>query len=250
MVGERKILVVAHSEELSRVAAEEFVVHAEAAVRKKGFFAVALSGGSTPKGLYRKLAGELYREKISWSKVHFFWGDERCVPPDHPDSNYHMARESLFNKVPIPEVNIYRIPAELEDHDRAVSEYEKTIRMFFHLATREKPSFDMVLLGMGDDGHTASLFPWTSALEERDHLVSANYIEKLSAWRLTLTVPVINQAAQVLFLISGESKATVLREVLEGDFQPHRLPSQLIRPVHGRLLFIADLLAAGKLTHM
>lgn len=249
MVGKRKILVVAHSEELSRVAAEEFVVHAETAVRKKGFFTVALSGGSTPKGLYRKLAGGPYREKIPWSKVHFFWGDERCVPPGHPDSNYHMARESLFNKVPIPEVNIYRMPAELEDHDRAAAEYEKTIRTFFHLAAGEKPSFDLVLLGMGDDGHTASLFPRTSALEDRDHLVSANYIEKLSAWRLTLTVPVINRAAQILFLISGESKASVLREVLEGDFQPLRLPSQLIRPVHGRLLFIADRLAAGKLSH-
>lgn len=249
MIAERKILVVAHSEELSRVAAEEFVVNAETSVRKNGFFTVALSGGSTPKGLYMKLAGEPYREKIPWSKVHFFWGDERCVPPDHPDSNYRMARESLLDKVPIPEVNIYRMPAELEDHDRAASEYEQTIRAFFHLEAGEKPRFDMVLLGMGDDGHTASLFPRTSALEERDHLVSANYIEKLSAWRLTLTVPVINQAAQVLFLISGESKASVLKEVLEGDFQPHRLPSQLIRPVHGSLLFIADSLAAGKLSH-
>ena len=246
----REILVVSNPDELSRRAAQEFVRQAGEAVQAKGFFTVALSGGSTPKGLYMQLASDHYREQVPWSKVYLFWGDERCVSPDHQDSNYRMARESLIDKVPIPEENIYRMPAEQGDHDCAATEYEQTIKAFFRLEAGEQPRFDLILLGMGEDGHTASLFPWTSALEETDRLVFANYIGKLGAYRLTLTVPVINHAALVLFLISGESKASVLREVLEGEFQPQRLPSQLIRPVNGRLLFIVDHIAASKLTRI
>lgn len=244
----REILVVSNPDGLSRRAAQEFVRQAGEAVRAKGFFTVALSGGSTPHGLYMTLASDPYCKQVPWSQVYLFWGDERCVSPDHRDSNYRMARESLIDKIPIPEENVYRMPAEQEDHDRAAMEYEQTIMAFFHLNAGECPHFDLILLGMGEDGHTASLFPWTSALEETDRLVTANYIERLGVYRLTLTVPVINHAALVLFLISGESKALVLKEVLEGEYQPQRLPSQFIRPVDGRLLFIVDHMAASKLT--
>lgn len=243
----RKILVVANPDELSRFAADEFVRQAGEKVQTKGIFTVALSGGFTPRGLYTVLAGDQYRERVPWSKVHLFWSDERCVPPDHPDSNYRMIRELLLDKVPIPKENIHRMPAEQEDPVHAAMEYEQTIWAFFHPNEGELPRFDLIVLGMGEDGHTASLFPWTSALEETDRLVSANYIEKLNAYRLTLTVPAINQATNVIFLISGESKASVLRDVLEGEYQPQRFPSQIIRPVNGRLLFIADRMAAGKL---
>ncbi|CAG1771361.1 6-phosphogluconolactonase [uncultured bacterium] len=245
-----EIMVVANPDELSLRAADEFVRQAGEAVQAKGFFTVALSGGSTPRDLYMLLASDQYRERVPWSKVYVFWGDERCVSLDHPNSNYHMAFESLLDKVPIPEENIYRMPAEQKDHDCAAAVYEQTIKAFFRLKPKELPCFDLILLGMGEDGHIASLFPGSSALEETDRIVSANYIEKFSAYRLTLTVPVINQAANVMFLISGESKASILREVLEDEYQPRRLPSQLIRPVNGRLLFIVDRPAAGKLTRV
>lgn len=245
-----EILIVTNPDELSRRAAQEFVRQAGEAVQANGFFTVALSGGSTPRDLYMLLASDQYRERVPWSKVYVFWGDERCVSPDHPNSNYHMACESLLDKVPIPKENIYRMPAEQKDHDCAAAGYEQTIKAFFHLKPKELPCFDLILLGMGEDGHTASLFPWSSALEETDRIVSANYIEKFSAYRLTFTIPAINQAANVMFLISGESKASILREVLEDEYQPRRLPSQLIRPVNGRLLFIVDRTAAGKLTRI
>lgn len=243
----REILVVGNPDELSRRAAQEFVRLADEAVRARGFFAVALSGGSTPRGLYMQLACDTYREQVSWPRVHLFWGDERCVPPDHPESNYRMACEALINRVPIPKENIYRIPAEREDRARAAMEYEQTLKSFFHADAGAFPRFDLILLGMGDDGHTASLFPFTSALDETSRLILANYIEKLDVYRFTLTVPAVNQAREVIFLISGASKAPVLREVLEGDCQPQRLPSQFIQPVNGRLLFIVDREAAGKL---
>ncbi|MFN3532327.1 MAG: 6-phosphogluconolactonase [Candidatus Brocadia sp.] len=245
--SKHEILIVENPDELSLRAADEFVRLAGEAVQVKGFFTGALSGGSTPRGLYTTLASERYREQVPWSKIHLFWSDERCVPPDHPDSNYRMVRELLLDKVPIPKENIHRMPAEQEDHVRAAMEYEQTIRSFFHTESGGLPHFDLIILGMGEDGHTASLFPWTSALEETNRLVSVNFVEKLSAYRITLTVPLINKAAEVMFLISGESKASVLRDVLEGEYQPQRFPSQLIRPVNGRLLFIVDRMAAGKL---
>ncbi|KAB2833348.1 MAG: 6-phosphogluconolactonase [Candidatus Brocadia sp.] len=244
---EREILVVAKPDELSHRAAQEFVCLADEAIRARGFFTVALSGGSTPRGLYMQLACDDYREQVSWSHVHLFWGDERCVPPDHPESNYRMACEALINRVPIPKENIYRIPAEREDRARAAMEYEQTLKAFFHLDAGAFPRFDLILLGMGDDGHTASLFPFTSALDETSRIVLVNYIEKLGVYRFTLTVPAMNQAREVIFLISGASKAPVLREVLEDDYQPQRFPSQFIQPVNGRLLFIVDREAAGKL---
>lgn len=245
-----EILVVANPGELSCRAAQEFVRLADEAVRAKGYFSVVLSGGNTPRGLYLTLASDAYREQVPWAKVYLFWGDERCVLPDHPDSNFRMAYESLICRVPIPEKNIYRMPAEQADHNRAATEYEYAIRSFFQVKAGEMPCFDLIILGMGEDGHTASLFPGTSALEKADRFVSAHYIKKLDAYRLTVTVPLINQAAEVVFLVSGEPKALVLKDVLEGEYQPQQLPSQLIRPANGRLLFIVDRMAAGKLTRI
>ncbi|OOP55152.1 MAG: 6-phosphogluconolactonase [Candidatus Brocadia carolinensis] len=245
--GKREILIVGNSDELSHRAAQEFVRLADEAIRTKGFFTVALSGGSTPRGLYLQLASDAYRELVSWPHVHLFWGDERCVPPDHPESNYRMACEALINRVSIPKENIYRIPAEQEDRARAAMEYGQALKSFFRLNAGAFPRFDLILLGMGDDGHTASLFPFTTALDETGSLVLAHYVEKLGAYRFTLSVPTINQTREAMFLISGASKAPVLREVLEGDYQPQRLPAQIIQPVNGRLLFIVDREAAGKL---
>lgn len=245
----REILVCRDLEEVSHRAAELFVGLADEAVSSTGRFAVALSGGSTPRVLYALLAADQFRQQVPWPKVHLFWGDERCVPPDHPDSNYRMAWESLLDRARIPEENIHRMPGEREDHCRAAAEYEQTLKSFFEGAAGELPCFDLVLLGMGADGHTASLFPGTAALEETERLVTSHYVEKGGTYRLTLTGPVINQAANVVFLVSGKAKASVLREVLEGEYQPQRLPAQLIRPAKGSLLFIVDRAAAGKLTH-
>ncbi|MFQ5802337.1 MAG: 6-phosphogluconolactonase [Candidatus Methylomirabilales bacterium] len=243
----REILICRNLEEVGQRAANLYVQLANEVISSTERFAVALSGGSTPKALYALLASDQYRQQVPWSKVHVFWGDERCVPPDHPDSNYRMTRQSLLDKVPIPEENIHRMPVERGDHCRAAAEYEETLRSFFQIAAGEQPHFDLILLGMGADGHTSSLFPWTAALAETERLITSNYVEKLGTYRLTLTAPVINRAANVVFLVSGETKASVLREVLEGAYEPQRLPSQLIRPVKGRLLFIVDRAAAGKL---
>ncbi len=242
------ILLCRDPEEVSHRGAELFVRLADEAVSSTDRFTVALSGGSTPRALYALLASDQFREQVPWSKVHLFWGDERCVPPDHPDSNYRMTRETLLEKAPILDENVYRMPAELEDHIRAAAQYEQTLKTFFQVPIGGLPSFDLILLGMGDDGHTASLFPGTAALEETERLVAANYVEKFGTYRLTLTVPLINQAANVAFLITGDSKASVLREVLEGEHQPERFPSQLVRPVKGQLVFIVDRAAANDLT--
>jgi 6-phosphogluconolactonase len=243
-----EILLCRDLAEVSEQAAELFVRLADEAISSSGRFAVALSGGSTPQALYWRLGSEPSRQRVPWSKVHLFWGDERYVPPDHPESNYRMARESLLSGAPIPAQNIHRMPTELEDPDCAAADYQQTLREFFKLSLGQWPRFDLILLGMGEDGHTASLFPGTTAVTETGRLVVANYVETLHAHRLTLTVPAINHAANIVFLISGESKAAVLSDVLEGQDQPGRLPSQLIQPVQGRLLFIVDRAAASKLS--
>lgn len=237
-------------EGVSQRAAEEFIRLAQETTESNAQFNVALSGGSNPKALYILLASDEFRQKISWAKVHLFWGDERCVPPDHADSNYHMVRESLLARVPIPEQNIHRMLGEDKDPAVAASHYEATLKKAFGLAPSQFPCFSLVLLGMGEDGHTASWFPHTMALLETKRLVVANYVEKLGTHRLTVTVPVINHAAQVIFLISGESKAAVLREVLEGEEDLQRLPSQSIRPLSGKLLYIVDKAAARELSHV
>ncbi|MFI5340875.1 MAG: 6-phosphogluconolactonase [Candidatus Methylomirabilales bacterium] len=240
------IRILAEGEELSRVAAEEFVLLANEAVEASGRFSVALSGGSTPKGVYALLADKEagFRARVAWDKVHVFWGDERHVLPDHLESNYHTAREALLSRVPIPPENIHRIPAENPDATKAAEEYAEALREFFRLSAGQFPRFGLILLGMGPDGHTASLFPGTTAVFEQTRLVVALWVEKFKTYRITLTPPVLNNAACTIFLVSGEEKAETLRAVLQGPYQPDRLPAQIVRPVNGQLLWMVDRAAA------
>lgn len=236
-------------EGISRMAAEEIVQQVQKARRLKTLFTMALSGGSTPGKLYTLLADESFvRNRLPWERMHFFWGDERHVPPEHPESNYRMACDSLFDAAPVPPQNIHRVSAEESDAAIAAENYEQELFSFFELKSGQLPRFDCILLGMGPDGHTASLFPGTSALHENQHLVVANWVEQFHTYRITLTVPVLNNADFVIFLVSGEEKAEILREVLEGDFRPDLFPAQLIRPDHGKLLWLVDQAAAGCLT--
>jgi 6-phosphogluconolactonase len=185
--------------------------------------------------------------KVPWDKMHVFWGDERHVPPDHPDGNYRMAHEAMLSKVPIPPTNVYRIKSEHPDARQAAEDYEQTLRAFFHLAAGQFPRFDVVYLGLGPEAHTASLFPGTKALHKMAPLVVATWVGKLFTERITLTPPTLNNAAGVIFLVSGDDKALALKAVLEGPDEPEQLPAQLIRPSHGRLLWLVDRAAAGLL---
>ncbi len=250
----RQVLILANLDDVALAAAERFVAAARAAISQNGRFSVALAGGNTPKGLYQLLAGEPYRGQIDWAKVYIFFGDERCVPPDHPDSNFRMANEALLSHVPIGAEQIFRMAGENPDYEAAANAYAQQLQSFFGLEAGNGPSpenfprFDLVLLGMGPDGHTASLFPGTGALQERGRPVTANFVQKLNAHRLTLTAPTINRAANIWFLVVGADKAAPLQQVLEGEFQPQIYPSQLIRPQNGQLVFMLDEAAAAKLS--
>lgn len=226
---------------LARAAAEEITKSAAEAVAARGRFTIALSGGETPKPAYRRLAEE---PRIDWSRVHVFWGDDRHVPPDHPESNFAMAYEALLSQVPIPAGNVHRMRTEKPDAERVAEEYAWTLRSAFDLGEGEWPRFDLVLMGIGEDGHTASLFPGSDAVRERSRLAVAPWVSPLRAYRITLTPPVFNRAALALFLVSGEKKAAALKAVLEGDFQPDRFPAQVVRPEDGRLLWLIDRAAA------
>ena len=242
------IQIVANADALYQAAAAEFVRQAGAAVEAKGACTVALSGGSTPKGLYGLLADDpTWRGQVPWDQLHVFWGDERHVPPDHPDSNYRMAHEAMLSKVPIPPANVHRIKSEHPDARQAAEDYEQTLRAFFHLTAGQFPRFDVVFLGLGPEAHTASLFPGTKVLHETARLVVATWVGKFYTDRITMTPPVLNHAAGVIFLVSGGDKALALKAVLEGPDAPEQLPAQLIRPSHGRLLWLADRAAAGLL---
>jgi 6-phosphogluconolactonase len=234
-------------QDLFQAAAEEVIRAATDAVAQRGRFTIALSGGSTPKNLYTLIAANA-SAGLPWDQMFFFWGDERHVPPDHPDSNYRVAKESLLSKVPVPPANIFPIPAENPDASAAAEAYEQTVRKFFALGPGEFPRFDLILLGMGPDGHTASLFPETAALQEKSRLVVANWVEKLNASRITLTLPVLNAARCVAFLVSGTDKAAVLHEVLEGSAPAEKYPSKLVRPTDGRLIWFIDRAAASQLS--
>jgi 6-phosphogluconolactonase len=239
---------------LAHAAADHIVLLAGEAIASHGRFAVALAGGSTPKAAYALLATDEYATRVDWSRVHIFWGDERCVPPDHPDSNYRMAREALLDHVPLPAENVHRMRGELEP-GQAAREYEAVLRTFFSPSGADGeaqgetlfPSFDLILLGMGDDGHTASLFPGTVAIHEQTRWVVAQRVEKLEAWRITLTPVVINAAANVTFVVSGAGKAERLRQVLNGPRQPDVLPAQVVDPDSGRLYWLVDGSAASSL---
>jgi 6-phosphogluconolactonase len=241
-------------EKLNHFAASKFVEIANQAIEKHGRFGVSLAGGSTPKSLYTLLASDKFKNQIDWAKAYFFFGDERNVPSDDKESNFRMANESLFQPLQILPENIFRWQTEIADAEQIALDYELKIKDFFDLnenppadaggSDRKFPRFDLILLGMGADGHTASLFPHTKALHETERLAVANWVEKLNDWRLTLTFPVINNAANVMFLVSGAEKAEALREVLQGNYQPEKFPSQKVKLNGGNLLWLVDRKAA------
>lgn len=246
MKSSREIRKLATPQELFAAAAEEIVVAANEAVARRGRFTIALSGGSTPKSLFTLLASNA-RSSLNWEQTFFFWGDERHVPPDDKDSNYRMADEAMLSKIPVSSANVFRVPAENPDADAAALAYEQTLRKFFSLEQGQFPRFDFILLGMGPDGHTASLFPETLALTETSRLVVANWVEKLKASRITFTLPVLNAARRVAFLVSGTDKAAVLRTVLQSDAPGEQYPSKLVQPTDGKLIWFLDGAAASQL---
>jgi len=243
-VTKPEIIICHDADDLSRKAAEQFAASAKAAVSARGRFSVALSGGSTPKALYALLATDEFRSQLPWPQVHLFWGDERCVPPDDTESNFRMVGEALLSKITIPSENIHRMAGEKTPADGAV-DYQTQLQEFFHLADGEWPRFDLVLLGLGEDGHTASLFPGSAALSERQRWVATSYVERLHAHRLTLTLPVINHAAQISFLVSGASKAPMVEAVLRAGNDS--LPAARIQPADGQVTWFVTQDAAGAL---
>jgi 6-phosphogluconolactonase len=234
---------------LSRAVAQHLVGGIQAAVAARGVARIAISGGNSPKAVFSLLADprEPYREKIPWDRLFVFWVDERCVPPDNPDSNFRWANELLLSRVPLPSDHIIRIEGEL-DPEQAAAVYESAIRGHFRLEGAQAPVFDVLHLGMGDDGHTASLFPHTEGLHEMSRVAIANHVpQQKQTWRVTLTRPVINAAREVFFLVDGAKKADPVGRVLQGPYDPETLPSQLIQPLSGRLLFYLDGAAAAHL---
>jgi 6-phosphogluconolactonase len=240
-----KIEVAGNADALSQAVAAQFVRLTTDAVRARGRCAVALSGGSTPRGVYRMLAYEPFRSRVRWDQIDFFWGDERHVPPDHADSNYKMAEDAMLSKVPVATTQIHRIRGEMADAERAALEYEREIRASF---SDPVPRFDLVHLGLGTDGHTASLFPGSPALDDQDRLCVANWVATLGVHRITLTLPVLNAARAVVFIVSGAEKAAVVREVVRAPDASGRLPAALIQPVDGELWWMLDRAAAGELS--
>jgi len=234
-------------QELFAASAEEVVHAATEAVVQRGRFTIALSGGSTPKSLYTLLATNA-RNAVPWEHTFFFWGDERYVPPTDPESNYRMVEESMLSKVPVPAGNVFRVAAESPDAAAAAESYEQTLKTFFTLEGGQFPRFDLILLGMGPDGHCASLFPASAGLQEKSRLVIANWVEKFKTSRITFTLPVLNAARCVAFLVSGTDKASALRAVLESDAPGEQYPSKLVRPTDGRLIWLVDRAAASELT--
>ncbi len=230
---------------LAERAAQYMVEAVEQAAAQRGRARIAISGGSAPKAVFKLLAdpSQPWRARMPWDRLELYWVDERCVPPDHPDSNYRMTREALLEHVPLPEEQIHRMEGELEP-EVAAARYESALRNSFRLEGAETPPFDLIHLGLGTNGHTASLFPHSAALHEIGRLAVANEVDDKNAWRITLTWPVINQGAQVFFLSGGAEKAEILKEVFLGPNDPERLPSQLIRPAGGILTLLLDRPAA------
>ena len=243
-----KYYVEPDAQALARRAAQYFVEMAGEAVAGRGRARIAISGGSTPKATFQLLADpdQPWRSRMPWENLDLYWVDERAVPPEAAESNYRMTREALLDHVPLHPEQIHRIEGELEP-ELAAARYETELRNTFRLEGAEFPRFDLVALGMGDDGHTASLFPHTEAIHEVSRLVTANHVPQKDTWRITLTWPVIDRASSVFFLIAGEDKAQVLKEVLTGPRDPERLPSQLIWPASGILTLILDKAAAALL---
>jgi 6-phosphogluconolactonase len=235
-----QLKIVPDVESLYRAGADEFLRCAQQAIAQRGRFCVVLSGGNTPRGVYSLLAASA--NSLAWEHVYIFFGDERGVPPDDPQSNYRMAKEALLSRVPVPATNVFRMHAELAA-DLAAQQYQDQVRSFFRLSESAWPRFDLIFLGLGDDGHTASLFPGSAALQENSRLVVANWVERFQSYRITFTYPVLNHAEEVAFLVSGESKSHILQDILKQS-PTAKYPAQLVQPQEGRLLWIVDKAAA------
>ena len=228
-------------------AGAELVAHAaKESVDERGRFTIALSGGSTPRNLYNLLATNA-RTSLPWDRMFFFFGDERHVSPTDKESNFRMANEAMLSKASIPETNIFRVPAENPDAAAVAADYEETLRKFFAIEPGQVPVFDLILLGLGPDGHTASLFPGTEALAEKNRLVVSNWVEKFNTHRITFTLPVLNAACEVAFLVSGTDKAVALQAVLQSDAEGERYPAKLVHPANGKLIWLVDRAAASGL---
>jgi 6-phosphogluconolactonase len=240
------IQVYPDPESLSRAAAEMFAQKAAQAMQAQGRFSVGLSGGHTPKRAYEMLAQPPLRDQTPWAQTHIFWGDERCVPADDPRSNERMARLALLDHVPVPLAQIHPMRCT-QAPGIAARQYEALLRSYF---SSQPPRFDLILLGLGENGHTASLFPDTPALDEQKRWVADVYVAEQELDRITLTASLINQAATVAFLVTGAAKAEVLRQVLKGPWNPHHLPAQLIRPAKGELRWLVDEAASQKLSSL
>jgi 6-phosphogluconolactonase len=246
---QREIRILADGAAIAKRAAQEFVQAAVAAVQQKGAFNVALAGGSTPRALYSLLATDAaLRSQVPWDKIHLFFGDERHVGPDHPDSNFRMATEAMISKAPFAKEQVTRIKGEYPDAEEAAREYEQALQRYFKLQAGEYPRFDLLLAGMGNEGHTLSLFPGTKALHADGRIVVRNWIGKLYTERITLTAPAASNAARVIFMVTGADKAPALKAVLEGPFEPEQLPAQLLQPKNGKLLWLVDTAAGGMLS--
>ncbi len=242
-----EVLVGADLEETIRIAAGQFAALTRKLAAERGGVNVALSGGSTPRSLFKILAAEPFAGLVPWICINFFWADERNVPPGHPESNYSAARELLLSKVPVPPANIHRIPTGDGTAIEAADLYERVLREKLPLENGS-PRLDYILLGLGANGHTASLFPARPTLHERQRLVVADHVDEVNSWRVTLTAPVINNAAQITFLVIGEDKAATVERVLEGPRNPEGTPAQLIEPVNGALTWILDSAGASRIT--
>jgi 6-phosphogluconolactonase len=248
-----KIIVAKDLEDLSQQSASWVAQYLLSTAKVKDRVSLVLSGGTTPKGLYERLADEKFQRLIPWRQVHLFWGDERCVSPEHVASNYRLAYETFISRVPIPSQNVHPMPGADPNPERAAEEYEKLLRQFFGWSEKRKrgwPRFDLIILGVGLDGHTASLFPKSPVLREKKRWVAAPFVSKLRTYRLTLTPPILNYAAQVIFLASGSEKAAVLKKGLTAGQSRPSFPYRLIRPLHGRLIFFLDTEAASQLASL
>jgi 6-phosphogluconolactonase len=246
---EREIRILADGGAIAKRAAQEFVQAGASAVREKKAFNVALAGGSTPKALYGLLVSDpALCSQVPWDKIHLFFGDERHVPPDHPDSNFRMATEAMISKSPLKPEQVTRIKGEYPDTEQAALEYEKALREYFKLKDRDYPRFDLVLAGMGNEGHTLSLFPGTKALHADGRIVVRNWIGKLYTERITLTAAAASHSAEIIFMVTGADKAPALKAVLEGPFEPEQLPAQALQPKNGKLLWLVDAAAGSMLT--
>jgi 6-phosphogluconolactonase len=252
MMSRAELRSYTDAESLAHGAAEQILEVAIRAIASRGRFSLALAGGSTPRATYAALAAEPFASQLEWAHTNVFWSDERCVPPDDPDSNYGMARNALLDHVPIPAANVFRIRGESEPQ-RAAEEYETTLQTFFSSPSEQSgldssaDRFDLILLGLGADGHTASLFPRTSGVRETERWVTSHYVGKVDAWRVTFTPPLINRADHVFFLVSGANKARRLKDVLTGPYRPNDFPAQIVQPAKGELLWLVDGAAAALL---